>query len=365
MPGNDTKLISDSLQFSGNIYLFYAFDVGDDINLEKVQQSSIVTPLSVALPKYFKNYHIPLGVELPLPHASTHCIGIKIHNFGAISLTYKIPFSSTLEQVRKDLLALDLEYQEYSTLDAGNLFQKIKPFISKQNFFHTRSSYLVIQVDPQPEKIDTPTLKREYGGIIASALRFETQTLSEYQKNEILEDAIGYFREDLIVVDNEAAFVYDLTYEDILDFFEFANVQQLELKYFDRTLDQQLNIIYEEKARKVPFKAYIPLIGTLSKSPIDELGRLKVDISVITERLENSIKLAGEPYFAELYTLLVTKLGLNEWRKTVDRKLEIIHEVRLILQNKTDAMREDLLTILIIVLIFTELIIGLLGYLKQ
>ena len=41
--------------------------------------------------------------------------------------------------------------------------------------------------------------------------------LSEYQKNEILETAIGYYRGDLIIIDTEAAFVYDDEYEDTLD----------------------------------------------------------------------------------------------------------------------------------------------------
>lgn len=358
---NETQ-VSAQMHFSGNIYFFHAFDVGDDIDLEKLEQSQVVPAVKPTVqPKYFKNYHTPLVIDLA---SNQQCIAAKIHSFGAVSITYKIPFASELEQVRKDLLFLDTEFHNHSLVYMKKLLKQIQHFINKPSLVHTHSSYVVIQVDPQPQKIDTQTLKQEYGGIIASALRFETQTLSEYQKNEILEDAIGYFRGDLIVVDIEAAFVYDMTYEEILDFFEFANIQQLELKYFDRILDQHLNTIYEEKTSKIPVRSYLPLIGSLSKSPIDDLERLKVDISVITERLESSIKLAGEPYFAELYALVVKKVGLDEWRKTVDKKLTIVREVLIIFQNKTDSLREDLLTILIIILIFTELIIGLLGYMK-
>ena len=78
---------------------------------------------------------------------------------------------------------------------------------------------------------------------------------------------------------------------------QFANIQQLELHYFDRILDQQLNMLYEEKARKIPLKAYLPFIGTLTRGPIDDLGKLKVEISVITERLEGSIKLLASLIF--------------------------------------------------------------------
>lgn len=364
MAEQEQKIVDKNHLFSGNIFIFHAFDVGDDISLEKLRATATVTLRPLALPKYFKNYHIPLSIELPEPHESTQCIGVKIHSFGAISLTYKIPFKSTLYEVRKELESLVNQFQEQSVEDLGLLYRRIKRFINKPKFFHTRSSYVVIQVDPQPDKIDIAILKKEYGGIIASALRFETETLSEYQKNEMLDDAIGYFRGDLIVIDPAAAFVYDPMYEEILDFFEFVNIQQLELHYFDRTLDQQLNIIYEEKARKVPIKSYLPFIGSLSRGPIDDLGKLKVDISVITERLEGSIKLVGEPYFSELYELLVEKLGINEWKRTVDKKLDIIKEVRLVLQNKIDSIREDMLTMLIIILIFIELLVGVLGYTK-
>ncbi len=344
--------------FSGNIYIFHAFDVGDDIDLKKIKKAGIVISRPLSLSKYFKNYHIPLAIELPHPHTSTKCIEAKIHNFGAISLTYKIPFQDTLEEIQKGLEALDYQFQEQSVSDVNSIYKKIKKYIKTPKFFQTRSSYLVIEVDVEPI-IDAVTLKEKYAGIIASMVRFETKTLSEAQKNEILEDSIGYFRGDLIVIDTEAAFVYDAEYEEILGFFEFANIQHLELRYFDRLLDQQLNAIYEEKVRKLGIKTYIPFIGTLSRSPVDELGKLKADISVITERLESSIKLVGEPYFSELYMLLVDKLGLQSWKDAIDKKLAIIKDVRSIFQHKVDAAREDLLSLLIIILILIELIVAL------
>lgn len=359
------KSIAENHLFSGNIFIFHAFDVGEDINLEKIRNSGVIALQAIPLPKYFKNYHIPLAVELPTTPPNNHCIGAKIHNFGAISLTYKIPFTDSLENIRKNLEKVDNYFQEQSVVDAQSIFQQISPMIINPKFFQMISSYVVIQVDPEPTLVDTVQLKENFGSLIASTLRFETENLSEFQKNEILASAIGYFRGDVMVIDTEAAFLYDAEYQEILDIFEFANIQQLELRYFDRVLDQQLNIIYEDKVRSVPFSSYLPFIGMRTKSTVDELGKLKVDISVITERLEGSIKLAGEPYFSELYALLVDKLDLKGWQEAVNKKLSIILDVRSVLQNKTDAIREDLLTVLIIILIFIELIVGLLNYMTS
>ncbi|MGA9530853.1 MAG: hypothetical protein WBQ73_03095, partial [Candidatus Babeliales bacterium] len=298
--------------------------------------------------------------ELPHPHETSYCSSAQLHTFGAISLTYKKPFESTLQKLRDDIPAIDNRFQEQSVSDSTRLFKRLKPFISKPNFFSIRSSYLVIQVNPGHQKLDASRLKELYGNIIASTLRFETFHLSDYQKNEILNSSIGYFKGDLIIIDTGASFIYDPDYEELLDFFSFSNIQHLQLRYFDRLLDQQLTSIYENNTRKPPFQSYLPFIGALMTSPIDELGRLKVDISVITERLEGSIKLVGEPYFSELYTLLIEKLDLPNWKDSIEKKLSIIHDVRSLLGHKVDTIREDMLTTLIIILIFIELIVGIL-----
>jgi hypothetical protein len=162
-----------------------------------------------------------------------------------------------------------------------------------------------------------------------------------------------------MVIDTEAAFAYDDEYREILDFFDFANVQHLELRYFDRLLDQQLYSIYEDRTRSIPMRAFLPLIGTLTSGPVDELGKLKVDISVIAERLEGSVSLAGEPYYSELYALLIEKRELHSLSDSIHKKLTIIHDVRSVLQKKIDTVREDMLTMLIIVLIVLELIIAM------
>ena len=349
--------------FSGNVFIFHSFDVGEDINLERVKDLQLLLQRPLILSKYFKNYHIPLAVELPHPHTSSRCVSAKLHNFGVISLAYKIPFRETLDDLRTHINGIEDEYREQSVIDAGSLFKKIKSEIKQPKFFHLRRSYVLIQVDPD-SALDIVQLKERYGGIIASTLRFETESLSEYQKNEILDSAIGYYRGDLIIIDTEAAFIYDDEYEEFLDLFEFANMQQLELQYFDRVLDQQLNAVYEREIKKLPLRSYLPFVGTLRSDLVSDLGKLKVDISVITERLENSIKLAGEAYYSELYSLLVEKLDIGNWRESITRKLEIIIDVRTVYENKVEALREDLLSVLIIVLIFIELVVGILHYFK-
>lgn len=349
--------------FSGSIYVFHALDVGDDINFEKIRKIANLTTAPYQIPKYFKNYHAPLSVKLPSTTTSPNCISCKIHNFGAISLTYKLDFSDTLYGLRSKLSALENAYQEQSLKDCTALFPLIEHAIAKPQFFQTRSSYVVIQVNPQPDTISLNDLKEKYGSIIASALRFEIQSLSEYQKDEILESVTGYFRGDLLIIDTDASFVYDAEYEEILEFFEFANIQLLELRYFDHVLDQRLNKIYEGEMHRQQ-QSYIPLFGLFSKDPIADLGKVKAEISVIVERLQDSIMLAGEPYFTEIHNLLVDRLDIQTFKESINRKLEIIQGILVTQQHHTEVMRGNLLEILIIILISMEFILGLLSYFK-
>ena len=47
--------------FSGNVFIFHAFDIGEEVNLEKVKIAGTITPRPLTLSKYFKNYHIPVS----------------------------------------------------------------------------------------------------------------------------------------------------------------------------------------------------------------------------------------------------------------------------------------------------------------
>lgn len=352
-------LIPDNQIFSGVIYFFHAFDVGDDINLKEIEK--ILKPLihQRAWPKYLTSYHKPLCIDLlPADLSRPRPYYVNIHPFGAISIVYAINFKGTFTALRDKLNDLDAQFQEQSIQDVLKLYNTIKHAITKASFFHQKNSYLVITMQPPANMISAATLREKYGPVIASTLRFEKTHISSFQLEDILQSATGYYRDDLVIIDTEAAFVYDKDHEDLLDFFELATVQQLELRYFDKYIAQKLDELYEKALSKPSFKNCLPFIGTVY-DPITELSKLKVEISVITERFGNSIKTVGEVYYSEIYELLVEKLDINPLRDSVEKKLAIVQEVRTLYQNKVHTIREDTFSLLIIFLIFVELLVAI------
>src|ERR1700738_4849347 len=107
------ETIKSSTLFTGNIFIFSAFDVGDDINLDKVASLPSIKTAPSTVPKNFKSYHTPLAIEIPYTNTTQKkAVSCKIHNFGAISLIYKVPFASTLHDISKTLQKVVNEHLE-------------------------------------------------------------------------------------------------------------------------------------------------------------------------------------------------------------------------------------------------------------
>ena len=345
---------------SGNILLFYLFDVGDDVDVDMVKDKRLVMISDIHLSPFFKNYHIPLSFrvkedqgEVLDPEGS--CIYRKVYNFGMLSFCYRIPFQESFDDVREKIIALKKKFDEKSIKEAKDAYTNILPAIKEPNFYNLKGSYFAVQVNPLLDKMTSEEFKEKYGSKIASLLRLEVQKLSSYQIDEILASTTGYYGQELIIIDSAASFIYDNEFFEAIEFIESANIEKLELQYFDRVLDKKLHSFYTQKSYKVPLIAYIPLITEKLDLPISQLAKLKVDISVVTERLENSINMAGDVYYSKLYSMLVEKLFLKEWRESITKKLHIIKDLYTVHQDRLDTIHEGILTLVIIILILLEI----------
>jgi len=340
--------------FTGNILFFYAYDIGDDIDLRAIDKKSLVPVYPVSQSAYFKNYHIPLSFRIDKDSEKYYdCISSKIHHFGVFSFCYKIPFKESFEDLKEKVINIKKYYDDRAEKDVKLTFNKVLPAIKKARLYNLKNFYFAVQIDPIGEIIDAQELKDFYGSKIASLLRLETQNLSDYQEKEILDSTTGYYGQDFIIIDSEASFIYDAEFFELMEFFELANIQLLELQYFDKFLDEKLDFFYQQ-TYTVPLKAYIPILGQRMEHPASRLANLRVDISVVTQRLESSIKMVGEAYYSNLYSMLTEKLSLKSWRESINGKLEIMKDLYTVYQDRLDIIHEEILTLVIIILIAFE-----------
>jgi hypothetical protein len=357
---NSEIVKSDSIVFDGMIYFFCCFDIGDDIDFKSISTSSTLFH-SIYKKSRYKTQNILLSVDIKKIELNRSCISASLYNFGVLSLRYAFHYSAPLEELKNIInKKLDLVYK-HSYNDAKVIFNEIKDTVRDPVFFNLSKTYVVIQCDTKDE-ITPYDFKTNFGHEISSLLRFETEVLSEYKKNEILENGFGYYRGDLLIIDVNSALVYDNDYGDVLDIFEYANIKHMELQVFDRSLDTQLNFSYDRRPFQVSVLAYLPIIGMMQCNPIEELAKLRVDISVVCERLWSSIKFSDDPYYLEIYHMLDKKLEFDSWQKSIDKKLEIISHILETHEYKITNMRHDFQNILIILLIFLETVLAVLHF---
>ncbi len=350
--------------FSGNLYFFYSFDIGDDIDLKKVYNKHKFAQTGTFQSQFFRSHNKPLVFDLSKLLLSDYAVSARIYNFGVLSLRYQYSFNTSFEVVRKLINKCENECAKNSINDARVLFNFLREDIRVARFFHLSKSYCLIQVNPK-ENCSAFTFKDKYGNEIVSVLRFENESLSSAKKNEILSDSLGYYHGDLLIIDSDSALMYDDDYFDILDIFEFGNIRHMELQYFDKALDKQLNFVYERQPYKIPRLAYIPLFGMFRFDPMGELAKLRVDIAVVSERLWNSIKFSNDQYYLEIYEVISKKFDFDGWQESIDKKLGVIKDILEVHENRVSTIRYDVFNVLIVILIFIECTMAIFEYARH
>ena len=120
------------MKVTGNILLFYAFDIGDEIDLKTITRKNLINTYAFTQSPHFKAYHVPLAFRLLESRNDSFverqdAILNKIHHFGVISFCYKIPFDSSFDQLKQNVIEITKKYNEQSVVDAQNVFKKINP----------------------------------------------------------------------------------------------------------------------------------------------------------------------------------------------------------------------------------------------
>src|SRR5262245_17187630 len=192
-------------------------------------------------------------------------------------------------------------------------------------------------------------------GLLARTLRFETADLSRVQQDEALAQAISYYESDLALVDWDSAVIYDRDYEDTASVLELINVELLEARYIDQQLDRKIND-YGTLVRK-RIKWPIPM-RTPYKHAIQDLAELRVESSLVNERVENALKLIGDLYLARLHSAAAGRFYLHEWDRIISRKLEIITDFYQMLNDRVHTAQSQALESIIVILILVELVLA-------
>jgi hypothetical protein len=173
----------------------------------------------------------------------------------------------------------------------------------------------------------------------------------------VLKHTYSYLRDDLAVIDWNSAFLLEPSgVNDIPDLLEFATAHLLELRYYDALIDRELGRIYDEiEVRRRAPAVFTRRYGRLQR----KTAALLLELSEMTERLENAVKIVGDFYLARLYQGAIRRFRLPAWQESVLRKQKLLAGVNGLLSDAADTRRGELLEVTIILLILWEILFAL------
>ena len=352
----------------GVVTVLRLYDVANAIDLAQVEQLA-ASPSRIRLQRTAEkaiSFDVPpvefsLGqLVFPWREGRTTDVTARVYDFGAVSIAVRIrldPLSWT------EFSAAVQEIAHAADRDAGSKFWEsmrerlqrlIAPALDRPNPLPIDEDYLIASVHRMTPQLDGATVLEQLD--LVPLLSGETRTLAPGARAELLKHALSYYAEDLVVPTWDRAFVLDSPEgsSDIADVLELANAQLLELRYYDDQLDDELPRMYQRVAeahhRLTAFgrKRYAVLAR--------ELHRRVAEVTEITERVDNALKVTEDVYLARVYSAALELFRTRTWGAAVDRKLSIMRDTYTTLYEEAATSRAELLEVIIVLLILFEIV---------
>jgi hypothetical protein len=353
------------------IHLAFAFDIGDEIDLDRVrlilQGEPGQLPRRRRTPESFGYRPAPIRVELEpaaieLPGAWSFLrpprAELTLFDFGAISLAVQFPVSATPEALLT--LAGSLAEPAPLTEAARNLMtpwlERVRPAVYDFAVSEMSEEYIVFQLWDQRGK-----WIEDRAQWIAGLVRLESEPLSPDEVREATRLSLSYTPNDLVVLDWAAGVVIDAECADTLQIIEFANVQLLEFRHIDDRLDDRLEAAYR-LIRPERRRRWFPVRWRLHGDAVRQIRELEIEATSLFERVDNSLKLIGDHYLARVFEVAGARFHLRDWQQSIRRKLETVGDVYDLLVQQAGGQRMEALEITVVVLIALEIALAVLRH---
>lgn len=352
---------------TGVCHAFFAYDIGIAIDLDKLQASLSETSrlrivrLRRPAPAWFEYEPAPLRLTLdaePIgvgPASTQPVIDCLVYDFGAIAVTYRLPFHDAAPESLIDLSAA--LYDNQSLLDdsrarAGHILKTAAGAVQRPHLSNLVEDYLAFAISQWGDDHPAHILDAN-AAAFAAIIQSERTPLSEQQITQAISARMGYSQNDLAVVDWNAAILFDHEPSDIIALLAHANIELLEMRWLDSQLDQ----LFERAPRllhQLTRRRFWP--AAQEQRDLRAFAELQTDSAMLFEGVNNAIKLLGDQYLARLYKLVSEKFHLPEWDASVLRKLSTAESVYQKMSDAAGTRRLEVLELVIIALIFISIV---------
>lgn len=351
----------------GTCHSIFVYDIAFAIDLNEAERRLISARRENIkhrrrAPPYFELRPAPLRISQGGPRihvdetfVTDSTVELVVYDFGAVSVIYRIP----LGERRSDLLALSERLYENMQLLTDSrqrveeLLKLISTAVSKSNISSFVEDYLIFQVESFAQPVSITELTTTYAPEVARILRAEPGELSADEVQDAVSHRISFSRDDIAVVDWNAALVVEREPEDVLTVLEFANVELLEMRFLDQRLDEALGLAHSRLSQRT--RKWFQFRS--DPTDLRDISQWQVDSAILFEGVNNVLKLLGDQYLARLYRLAAQRFHLTEWDATILRKLDTLERIYQKISDQISTRRMEVLEWIIIILFIISLIL--------
>jgi hypothetical protein len=349
-----------AMNVQGSLWAILLYEVAEDIQLGKLRSILGVEPAAReprfkhATPDYVRFEQAPLeqsATVLPLDSGEQLQARIKYFDYGVIAVELELPFEmswdSLIERSSQWIGAPEIEKLAASL--AHQHAEKAREAFTQPFPDWLTEDYYIIHLSSAP--MDAEALLSECGDGIAQLVRGETRPLSAGERQEALKGSLSYYPSDVLVVGWVGALIYDTAEgaAPAIQLLEYANAQLLEFRYYDELLTRVLAGVYKSLGRRGLFRRW------RMARHAERLNQIRLEITELTERIDNSIKFLSDMFYARAYRLAAARIGVNDYRRLVDEKLRTAGDLYEFMVDAFHHTRAFVLEALVVAILTIEL----------
>ncbi len=353
----------------GSVLVLIQFDVCEEIKLDELRKifgaRTADASFKQKAPGYVRYQRPPVEETLdPLVLESGERLEgqIKYYDYGVVSLVFELPFSGgwdTLVNLSCRWTS-DTNFESLATRIVRQKLERaapalVKPYVTQESGGEwLQEDYFIFYVREIDAEPSANALLAAHGDQIAQVVRGEMSTLSEGERQEILQSRISYYPNDLAVIGWNAAFIYDTPAgaETAIQLLQYANSQLLEFRHYDELMTKELENVYD----------FLESGGTglwsrwRTARAAAKLHTVLLDVNELTERADNAIKFLSDMFSARLYKLCAQKVGVPDYKDLVKEKLQTAEDLYKFMVEQFNQSRAFVLELMVVVILIIELI---------
>src|SRR6267378_2400062 len=370
-----SELASDSVQLQsptergmdtslhGEVLVLIQFDVSEEIRLDALRKifgaRTAEASFKHPAPGYVQ-YQRPPVVEpiepLVLDSGERLDGQIKYYDYGVLSVVFELPFSGDWETLVRlsSRWVWDTDFTSLASRIVKKKLERASPALIKPYDDWLHEDYFIFHVSEIANKPSASELLSRHGDHVAQIVRGETARLSDGERQEILQGRISYYPNDLAVIGWNGAFLYDSATgaETAIQLLEYANSQLLEFRHYDELLSRQLEGVYDflEHGGTGMFARW------KTARAASKLHTVLLDVTELTERVDNAIKFLSDMFSARLYKVAASKIGVTDYKNLVNQKVHTAEELYRFMVDQFHQSRAFVLELMVVIILIIDLI---------